>query len=715
MTKENFLRIERNPNGVATIWLDLKNEKMNVVSPSMIDALDEVFNEMMNDNAVKGVIITSGKKDFLGGADIKSFNIKQKGDFRPAQAKGHAGLDKLETSKKPVVAAVHGTCFGLGTELALACHAIICSNDPSTKFALPEVKLGLLPGGGGTQRLPKRVGLQKSLDMMLTGKNIYAMQAKKMGLADEVTDKNKLQSAAMQLCQMMIAGKWKRPERKKPFMEKFLDDTSIGQSIVFKQVKKISAKQSQGNYPAIPAIIDCVETGYKKGNKAGYERELDLFEELMLTDVSAALRQLFFNMTDNKKNPYVKEGEKAKKLKTLGMLGAGFMGAGIAEVSVMKGIDVLLKDLREESLAAARKQIWSALAKKVKYKTISQTEAENIMLHLQGRLDYKDFDKADIVIEAVLENMDLKKKIIKEIEDNCKGDVIIASNTSSLSLTEMAESAKKPEMVIGMHYFSPVPKMPLLEIVKTKYTADSVIASCYDFGLQQGKTVIVVNDCPGFYVNRILAPYLNECLLLADEGVALDFIDKAMIKKGFPVGPISLLDEVGLDVAAHVAESSGAAMASGREGFVASDATMRMFKDGRFGKKNKKGFYSYVEKGGRVRKNGIDKTAYQYFKGNGDKQMSTEDVQDRAILLMLNEAVMCLEEGIIANPTDGDMGAVFGIGFLPWSGGPFRYLDLLGAEKVVARMKELEAKYGPKFKARPMLIELAAKQGKFHN
>lgn len=715
MTRENFLRIEKNQNGIATIWLDLKNEKMNVVSPDMMDVLGEVFNEIVTDNSIKGVVITSAKKDFMGGADIKSFNIKQKGDFRPIQARGHEGLEKLEKGSKPVVSAVHGTAFGLGTELSLACHAIICSNDPSTKFALPEVKLGLLPGGGGTQRLPKRVGLQKSLDMMLTGKNIYAFQAKKMGLVDEITDKNKLHSAAVQLCQLIVDGKWSKQKRKKPLMEWFLDDTSIGQGIVFKQAKKMSAKQTQGNYPAVPAILDCVETGYKKGNKAGYERELDLFEELMLTDVSAALRQLFFNMTDNKKNPYKKEGESVKELKTLGMLGAGFMGAGIAEISVMKGIDVLLKDLRPEGIEAAKKAIWSALSKKVKYKTISKTEAEETILLLSGRLDYSDFDKADIVIEAVLENMDLKKKIIKEIEDNCKDDVIIASNTSSLSLTEMAKHAKKSEQVIGMHYFSPVPKMPLLEIVKTEYTAENVIASCYDFGIKQGKTVIVVNDCPGFYVNRILAPYLNECLTMADEGIALDFIDKAMTKKGFPVGPISLLDEVGLDIAAHVAESSGAAMAATREGFVPNDATVRMFKDGIYGKKNKKGFYKYVEKKGRVKKDGIDPTVYKYFNGNGDKSLPLDEVQDRGILLMLNEAVMCLEENIIANPIDGDTGAVFGIGFLPWSGGPFRYLDLLGAEKVVARMKELEAKYGPKYKARPMLVELAAKQGKFHN
>jgi 3-hydroxyacyl-CoA dehydrogenase / enoyl-CoA hydratase / 3-hydroxybutyryl-CoA epimerase len=713
MNQEDILKLEIN-NGIATIWLDHKIEKMNVVSPEVIGILDGVIEQLKNDNNIKGAVIISAKKDFIAGADIKSFNIKQKGDFSPVQAKGQKGLWELENGKKPVVAAIHGTAFGLGTELSLACHAIICSNDPSTKFALPEVKLGLLPGGGGTQRLPRRIGLQKALDMMLTGKNIFALQAKKIGLVDEVTDKNKLHSAAVQLCQKMVEGKWKRAERKKPFLEWFLEDTSVGRNIVFSQAKKMSAKQTQGNYPAVPAIIDCVETGYNKGIKAGYDKELELFEHLMLTPESAALRSLFFGMTDNKKNPYKKEGESVKELKTLGMLGAGFMGAGITEVSVNKGINVLLKDLREEGISLAKQQIWKSLSKKIRNKSISKTAAEEIMLKINGRLDYTDFDKADIIIEAVLENMDLKKKIIKEIEANCKSDVIIASNTSSLSLTKMSEGALKPENVIGMHYFSPVPKMPLLEIVKTEKTSQEVIAACYDFGIKQGKTVIVVNDCPGFYVNRILAPYLNECLLMANEGVALDFIDNAMKKKGFPVGPITLLDEVGLDIAAHVAESSAEALSNGREGFVASDATTKMFKDGRMGKKNKKGFYIYEDKKGRVKKAGIDKSAYQYFKGNGTVNMPLEEVQDRALMLMINEAAMCLEEGIIANPSDGDLGAVFGIGFLPFTGGPFRYLDQIGVKNAVKRMNELEQKYGPKFKARPILVEMANAGKRFH-
>ncbi|MEJ6695073.1 MAG: 3-hydroxyacyl-CoA dehydrogenase NAD-binding domain-containing protein [Chitinophagales bacterium] len=710
MTRKDVLRLEKK-NGIATIWLDHRLEKMNVVSPEMMGVLDDVFEEIKTDDEIKGVIITSAKKDFIAGADIKAFNIEKIGDFRPIQSKGHAGLAELEAGKKPIVAAVHGTAYGLGTELSLACHAIVCSDHPSTKFALPEVKLGLLPGGGGTQRLPKRVGLQKALDMMLTGKNIFPFQAKKMGLVDEVTNQSKLHSVATQICQKMIDGKWKKPVRKKSLMDKFLDDTSLGRGLVFKQAKKMSSKQTQGNYPAVPAIIDCVETGLKNGNAAGYERELVLFEELMLTPESEALRSLFFGMSDNKKNPYKKGGESVKALHTLGMLGAGFMGAGITEVSIFKGINVLLKDLQAESLQNAQKQIWKSIAKKIKRRTISKTSGQEIINRIQTRLDYTGFEHADIVIEAVVENMKVKKSIFKELEEICPSDTIIATNTSSLSVTEMSSEVKRPENIIGMHYFSPVPKMPLLEIVKTDKTSESVIASCYDFGIKQGKTVIVVKDGAGFYVNRILAPYLNECLTMADEGVALDFIDKSLIKKGFPVGPISLLDEVGLDVAAHVAESSAEALSQGREGFEANTATTQMFKDGRMGKKNKKGFYTYQEKKGRVRKAGIDPTAYKYFKGNGDKQMVIEDVQDRAIMLMLNEAVMCLEEGIIANTSDGNLGAVFGIGFLPFTGGPFRYIDQLGADKVVARMDDLKSKYGVKFESRP-LLRAYAKEGK---
>lgn len=693
-------------DGIATIWLDHQFEKMNVISPALIGILDEVFSDLYQNDAIKAAVIASKKKDFIAGADIKSFAIDEPGAFRPFQKRGLDALERLEKGSKPIVAAVHGTAFGLGTELSLACHARIASKSPRTKFGLPEVKIGLLPGGGGTQRLPRLVGIPKALDMMLTGKNIYAYQAKKMGLVDELTDEHKLHHAAVQMAKRLL----KKPivrKSKEPLMMRILQSNPIGRSILFGQARKMAMKQSQGNYPAIPAILDAVETGYKKGMQAGYEKELDYFEELILTPEGKALRGLFFNMTDNKKNPIKAE---AKTLDTLGMIGAGFMGAGIAEVSVNNGIDVLLKDIKEEVITDAKKQIWKSLAKKIKRRALSKSQAEEVMGRVSGQLTYDNFQNADIVIEAVLERMDLKKKIIEDIETNCKEDIIIASNTSSLSVTEMAKHVKKPEQVIGMHYFSPVPKMPLLEIVKTDQTADWVIASCYDFGLRQGKTCIVVQDSPGFYVNRILAPYSNECLLMIEEGLPMEMVDRALKKKGFPVGPITLFDQVGLDIAAHVTDSSKK-MVEGREGFVISEGILKMYEAGKRGRKNRDGFYHYDKKG---KRKGPDKNVYQFFAGNGDKSLAIEEIQNRALMMMLNEAVLCLEQGIIANPTDGDVGAVFGIGFLPFTGGPFSYIDQIGAAKVVEIMEGLKAKYGAKFEPAASLKEKAAKNETFH-
>ncbi len=707
MEIKDFLTIEKN-DGIATLWLDNKKEKMNVVSPSVIDIFGQIFEQMENDNEVKAVIFISGKKDFMAGADIKSFAIEKKGDFRPIQKSGHDTLDKIENSKKLYISAVHGTAFGLGTELSLACHARIATNHPNTKFGLPEVKVGILPGGGGTQRLPRLVGIQKALDMMLTGKNIYAVPAKRMGLVDELTAPGKLHQAATMFAKRLLKSPIKR-KSKLSFAEKLLEGNPIGRSILFKQARKMALKQSQGNYPAIPAILDCVETGIKKGMKAGYEKELELFEMLLLTPESKALRSIFFASTDNKKNPYGKE--KATSLNTLGMIGAGFMGAGITEISVNKGIDVLLKDIKPDGITATKKEIWKGLAKKMKRKSITKPQAEEIIGRVNGQLTYDNFDTADIVIEAVLERMDLKKRIIADIEKHCTDDVIIATNTSSLSVTEMASHSTKPEMVIGMHYFSPVPKMPLLEIVKTDKTADSVIASCYEFGLKQGKTCIVVKDSPGFYVNRILGPYMNESLLLLDEGVAIEAIDKAMKKKGFPVGPITLFDQVGLDIAAHVVDSSRKIVAN-RNGFTISDSVIKMFEAGRLGRKNGNGFYKYDEKG---KKQAPDTSAYQFFKGKGGTTMDIETIQNRCLYLMFNEAVLCLDEGIIANPTDGDLGAVFGTGFLPFTGGPFRYMDQLGIANVVKTMNDLASKYGEKFKPANMLVDMVTKGNQFHD
>lgn len=703
MQLSDFIQIEVKDH-IAICTIDHQFESMNIVSPDVIGLFDELKNRIQSDDDIHAVVLISGKPDFMAGADIKSFAIEKEGDFRPIQKKGHDTLDEIEASKKPFVAAINGAAVGLGTELSLACHARIATKSPRTKMGLPEVQLGILPGGGGTQRLPRLIGIQKALDMMLTGKQIDPYRLKKWGLVDELTDEGKLEQAAVMMAKRLL----KKPivrKSKLSFMEKVLE-SPLGRGVLFGQAKKMALKQSQGNYPAIPAIIDCVETGIRKGKKAGFEKELELFEKLMLTPESKALRAIFFGMTDNKKNPY----EGAKPLNTLGMIGAGFMGAGIAEVSATKGINVLLKDINQDMLTTAYKQIWKSISKKMKRRSITKVEAERQIGNVNGQLTYDNFENADVVIEAVLEKMSLKKIIIKDVEKHGKDDVIFATNTSSLSVVEMAKNAEKPENVIGMHYFSPVPKMPLLEIVKTDKTADWVIASCYEMGIKQGKTCIVVGDCPGFYVNRIMGPYSNECLLMIDEGLSIEGVDKALKKKGFPVGPITVADQVGLDIVAHVTESFRE-FAMQKEGVELCEAVIKMNADGRKGKKNKKGFYKYDEKG---KKQGVDSTVYQYFKGNGKATLPLEEIQDRAVMLLLNEAVACLDEGILASAADGDLGAVFGMGFPPFTGGPFRAMDTWGIQNVVNRMNEFAEKYGARFKPAATLVRMAEKGETFH-
>ena len=709
MIKSDLFRLEIE-KGIATIWIDSQKDKMNIVSPSLIGDFENVFNEIENNDDVIGAVLISAKKDFIAGADIKSFKGEKVGDFQPFSRKGHELLQKIEDSKKPIVSAIHGTCYGLGVELSLACRARVCSNDSKTKLALPEVKIGLLPGGGGTQRLPRLVGLQASLDMMLIGKNIFPFKAKKIGLVDEVVHHSKLHKAAKKLVHDIASNKFKRKKLKKSLIVKLLDGTSIGRSIVFSQAKKTVLKLTKGNYPAPLEIIECVKIGLQKGLKHGYEAEVIKFEELILSDVSFALRNLFFITTDKKKNPYNVDLKNTQKI---GVIGAGFMGEGITEVSINSGMDVILKDLDHKMLHQARKNIWKNLSRKIKRRQMSKVLAKTTAQRAIGQLDYKGFDSIDVVVEAIVENMAVKKKLIKELESICKEDFIFASNTSSLPLTEMSEDAKKPENVVGMHYFSPVTKMPLLEIIKTSKTSKQAIATCYEIGKKQGKTCIVVNDSPGFYVNRILCPYLLEALILIEEGVRIEQIDRALKNMGMPVGPIALLDEVGIDVGVHVMSGNMTDLIKDRDGIKLNYSMPKMLEAGLSGRKSEKGFYHYIKKKGKLKKGKVNQGVYQYFDAPSEKKISNKEITERCILILLNEAVWALEEGIIENINDGDIGAVFGIGFLPWSGGPFSYMNQIGISTIIDRMKYYQNIYGNKFEPRPMLVKMAEKDEKF--
>jgi 3-hydroxyacyl-CoA dehydrogenase/enoyl-CoA hydratase/3-hydroxybutyryl-CoA epimerase len=705
----NYASIEKTEE-FAIVWLDQEGEKVNKVSPELIQAFDTIFKEIDADPQVKAIILASKKKDFIAGADIEMFaKVTKKGDFEPITRKGHESLNKLQHSKKPIIAAIHGSCMGAGLEIALACQGRVVA-DEGTVLALPEVKLGLLPGGGGTQRLPRLIGIQKALDIMLTGKNVYGRQAYKMGLADRITNKAQLVDAAKFLARDILKGKFER-KRKVSFGETLLEGNSIGRGILFNKAKELLLRQTRGNYPAAERILECVEIGMNQGILKGYDAEATKFEELILTNTSRQLINIFFAMTEMKKNPMK---NLVRKTNTLGMLGAGFMGSGIAEVSAAKGVTVLFKDINEEAVAKGKKVIWDGYAKKVKRKAITLPEAEAVINRVIGTTTYDNFDKVDIIIEAVLEDLNLKKKVIQEVEPLIRPDCIFASNTSALPIKHIAAASSRPENVIGMHYFSPVPKMPLLEIVITDQTADWVTATCLELGIRQGKTCIVVKDGPGFYTTRILSPFLNEALLLLEEGADALQIDEVMKDYGFPVGPITLIDEVGIDVGAHIfkGELTQSFIQTRPEAKI-SDGMVKMFDGGFKGRKNKKGFYLYDEKGKKIRGK-INPDAYKFFGGENRKKFDRIEIQNRMGLIMMNEAAMCLEEGILLSARDGDIGAVFGLGFPPFSGGPFRMMDSLGLKNVEKTLAELASKYGKRFLAAKIILELAASGKGFH-
>jgi 3-hydroxyacyl-CoA dehydrogenase/enoyl-CoA hydratase/3-hydroxybutyryl-CoA epimerase len=704
----SYAHIEKE-GGVAVVWLDQPGEKVNKISLDLLDEFRAMLDLLETDAEVKGAVLISRKKDtFIAGADIDKLREAASPEYAEAMSRqGHVLLNRLEQCPKPVVAAIHGAALGGGLELALACAYRIATEDPRTVLALPEVKLGLLPAGGGTQRLPRLVGLQAALDMMLTGKNIYPRQAKRMGLVDHLIHPYGLLRAA-KITALELAENPVRRKVRRPFTAALLESNRLGRKLVYKKAAEMVRKATWGNYPAPFSIIACVETGLEQNMAAGLECEAKNFGELAMTSQSRELVQIFFGMTALKKNP---RQELARPVRTIGVLGAGLMGSGIANVSIANGFDVLLKDVSLEAVGQGEKAVWQDFDGKVKKRALSPFERDRTFSRITGTMDYQGFEKADLVVEAVFEDLDLKKKILAETETVLRDDAIFASNTSSLPITRIAEASRRPDQVIGMHYFSPVPRMPLLEIIATPGTAPWVTATAVDVGIRQGKTVIVVNDGPGFYTTRILAPLINEALQLLEEGGEIREIDTVMRQFGFPVGPITLLDEVGIDVGAHVSGILGGLFAG--RGAKPSAAMERLFKAGYRGRKNNRGFYLYGARGGKGRKK-VNREVYAFFGGQYRRKIDTAEIQNRLSLVMVNEAAWCLQDGILHSPGDGDIGAVFGLGFPPFLGGPFRYLDRLGLEKALGLFENLEKRIGPRFTPAPILRDYARENKKFY-
>jgi 3-hydroxyacyl-CoA dehydrogenase/enoyl-CoA hydratase/3-hydroxybutyryl-CoA epimerase len=698
-------------DSVAVVTFDLPGEPVNKLSNAVKVEFEALLIRLRDDEDVKAVVLISGKPDtFIAGADIEEFTaLTTQVEAERLSFEGQEMVSRVETLAKPVVAAIHGACLGGGLELALACHYRIATDHPKTQLGLPEVQLGLIPGAGGCQRLPRLIGASAALDMILAGKSERSAKALRLGLVDEVVAPSILRSVATEAARRLVRDGL--PRRRGPHGVRafFFDHTPAGRRLVYRAARSAVLKRTGGHYPAPLAALEAVRVGLEHGVAAGLAEEHHAFGRLAVSDVSRKLVQIFFATAALKKDDGVPPGAAVpRQIRRLGIIGAGFMGAGIAGTAVINvEVDTRLKDADLAKVGKGLKAAGSILADRLKRRRITRPQHERLAGLLSGGVDYAGFSRADLVIEAVFEELELKRRVLAEVEAAARPDTIFASNTSTIPIRDIAAEAKRPDRVLGMHFFSPVEKMPLLEVIPTDATGPEAIVTAVRFGRRMGKTVIVVGDKPGFWVNRILSPYLNEAGLLLQEGVPIDVIDRIMTAWGLPVGPVTLLDEVGLDVAQKAGkvmhEAFGARMQP-------AETLAKMLAADRLGRKNGRGFYRYRD----GHKAGVDQAVYELLGARPGESVDADLVERRLVYAMLNEAAAAWSEQVVRSPRDGDIGAVYGIGFPAFRGGPLRMIDDLGAARVVETLHDLQDAFGQRFRPAPALAEMARQGGRYY-
>lgn len=685
---------------VLVATLDVPGEKVNTLGRGLIEDFEALLGRIeKGETQARALVLCSGKPDnFIAGADINDFvKIQSALEGETLARFGQALLDRLQALPIPTVAAIHGSCMGGGTELSLACTYRLASDDPKTAIGLPEVMLGLIPGMGGTQRLPRLVGYRAALDVILTGRTLKASRARKAGVVDEVAPRPVLLTAARKAALGLADGSLRPRRRGIPLAERAL------KPLILSRARAEVAKKSGGHYPAPLRAIEAMAHGTATSLDEGLKLEARLFGELSVSPVSRALVSVFFATQDIKKDTGVPEGTEARPVQKLGVLGAGLMGAGIAGAAAEAGAAVRLKDTTPEALGKGLRYVRDLLEERRKRGSLTGREVAQRMDRIAPSTDMSGFRRAALVIEAVFEDLDLKRRVLAETEAATSDDCVYASNTSSLPIGDIAKDARRPTRVLGMHFFSPVHRMPLLEVIVTKETDAWATATAVAFGRRLGKHVIVVRDGPGFYTSRALGPYMNEAARVVEEGARIEEVDAAMTAFGFPVGPVALLDEVGIDVGAKVAKILHRAFGDR----LAPPLSMtRVVEDGRLGRKNRRGFYRYDGKAKRP-----DESVYALLPSPERRPTDARVIQDRLVFAFLNEAALCLQDGILRTPRDGDVGAIFGLGFPPFLGGPFRYLDQLGARFAVEMLERLAEKHGSRFEPASLLRDMA-KAGK---
>jgi 3-hydroxyacyl-CoA dehydrogenase/enoyl-CoA hydratase/3-hydroxybutyryl-CoA epimerase len=707
--KQRATALDINADGVAVLTLDTPG-KLNVLSPAVFEELNERFEELGGHSEVKALIIESAKKgSFVAGADIThlaTINDAVAGAEMSSQAQGV--FQKLDDLPFPTLAAIDGVCLGGGLELALACSYRLITDTPGTQLGLPEVQLGLIPGAGGTQRLPRLIGFTESLELILTGKKVRPRRAFKLGLADELVPLQLLAERARKAA-TELANKsglaWERQEgRQKALTTRFAETYGV-RSAIYSKAKADLKEKTGGKYPAPLAALEAVRTALRTELAEGLVEEARHFGECAVTPESKSLIHLFMTTTELKADNGLDKGAtaQAKKVKNVAVIGGGLMGSGITTVLADVSTRVRVKDISEETLGGTYRYVDKFLAKKVKRKHYRDFERTVRLGRVTATTEYNGFSNCEIAIEAVFEDIGLKHRVLAEVEANFPEDTIFASNTSSLPIAEIAKGAKRPAQVIGMHFFSPVEKMPLVEVITHEGTADWVVATTVELAKKMKKHAIVVRDGAGFYTSRILAALINEAVRCLYDGATIESIDRAMEGFGFPVGPMKLMDEVGLGVASKVMKIMTNAFPERFE----APAGWEDVLEGRQGKSSGLGFYRYSGKSKTP-----DRSVYKLL-GTERRTMPAEEIVERCVYAFLNECALCLQEEILRNARDGDIGAVFGLGFPPFLGGPFLHMDRLGASAVVDTMNRLVSEHGPRFQPAQLLRDKASNNQRF--
>ncbi len=709
--------VERDQDGTAMLKLDVPGRTVNVVTRQMLSDLSRALDFVAAEKFPVLVVYSGKSTGFLAGADLKDFQgVRDAAAAEALSAEGQRLYARLAALPTPSIASISGACLGGGLELALACDYRLVFDAPSTQLGLPERDLGLLPAWGGTQRLPRVVGLERALSVILGGKRLKAREALAWGLADAVganADELKRHFAALK-ARAITEGKQqphKLPVR--TWRQRFLEWNPFGRRLLLNAAARRLRARVPDDMPAPAEALEAVRVGVQTGGEAGFTQERQAAGRLALTPACRNLIGVFFGNEKARKLPE-RLGADATRVQRVGIVGAGVMGAGIAQLALLKGCEVVVQEINEAALGAGLVRIQQLFQKAVERKILTDAEMRNRLAQVRGTVAWKGFDGVDLVVEAAVEDLAAKREVFRALEAHTRPETVLATNTSSLRVADLQHGLSHPERVAGLHFFNPVHKMPLVEVVRAPGTTDAALARAARWAVALGKTPVLVRDAPGFVVNRILTPYLDEAVRLVGEGLSTVALDAAMRKFGMPVGPLELLDQIGLDVAAHVADSMAPVLA-GR--FGPNEGFARLRQSGWLGQKSGRGFYDH--RGDRARPNPLAENLLRAGQSGAALTRALSpaarlaEARERMVLLMVNEAALVLDEGLTEDADTLDLAVVLGTGWAPHRGGPLHYADDRGVTEVVRALEGLAARHGPRFEPCPCLRRQVATGGRF--